>query len=117
MRSKAGDAWEWVSETGAQVLRWTDEQLRAIWAEVQRYTDLTLEMLRDIDWMQVLINVGIAVGTVVVAFVIAGALVAAGVPTAIVSGLLVLVRLAQLSWAWLASILGGVAATAAVTAG
>lgn len=117
VRSKTEPAWEWVSETGAQVLRWTDEQLRAVWAEVQRYTDLTLDMLRNIDWMQVLITVGIAVGTVVVAFVIAGALVAAGVPAAIVSGLLVLVRLAQLSWAWLASILGGVAATAAVTAG
>lgn len=117
VRSKAGDAWEWVSETGAQVLRWTDQQLRAIWAEVQRYTDLTLEMLGQIDWMQVLINVGIVVGTVVVAFVIAGALVAAGVPAAIVSGLLVLVRLAQLSWAWLASILGGAAVAGAVSAG
>lgn len=117
VRSKAGNAWEWVSETGAQVLRWTDEQLRAIWAEVQRYTDLTLEMLRDIDWMQVLINVGIAVGTVVVAFVIAGALVSAGVPATIVSGLLVLLRLAQLSWAWLASILGAGAVAGALTAG
>lgn len=116
VRSKAGDAWEWVSETGAQVLRWTDEQLRAIWAEVQRYTDLTLEMLGKIDWMQVLIDVGIVVGTVVVAFLIAGALVTAGVPAAIVSGLLVLVRLAQLSWAWLASILGAGAVAGALSA-
>lgn len=84
---------------------------------MQRYTDLTLEMLRDIDWMQVLINVGIAVGTVVVAFVIAGALVSAGVPATIVSGLLVLLRLAQLSWAWLASILGAGAVAGALTAG
>ncbi|MFH6597417.1 VRR-NUC domain-containing protein [Ectopseudomonas khazarica] len=117
MRSKTGDAWEWVSETGAKVLRWTDEQLRAIWAEVQRYTDLTLEMLGKIDWVQVLIDVGLVVGTVVVAFVIAGALVAAGVPAAIVSGLLVLVRLAQLSWAWLASILGAGAVAGALSAG
>jgi len=117
IRSKTEPAWEWVSETGAQVLRWTDEQLRAIWAEVQHYTDLPLEMLGKIDWMQVLIDVGIAVGTVVVAFVIAGALVAAGVPAAIVAGLLVLVRLAQLSWAWLASILGAGAVAGALTAG
>ena len=110
VRNKTGDAWEWISETGVKVLRWTDEQLRAIWREVQRYTDLTLEMLRDIDWVQVLIDVGLVVGTVVVAFVIAGALVAAGVPAAIVSGLLVLVRLAQLSWAWLVGILGAGAA-------
>ena len=110
VRNKTGDAWEWISETGVKVLRWTDEQLRAIWREVQRYTDLTLEMLRDIDWVQVLIDVGLVVGTVVVAFVIAGALVAAGVPAALVSGLLVLVRLAQLSWAWLVGILGAGAA-------
>ena len=114
VRSKAGDAWEWIGETAAPVLRWTDTQLRAIWSEVQRYTDLTLEMLRDIDWVQVLINVGTVVGTVVVAILIAGALVAAGVPAAIVSGLLVLVRLAQLSWVWLASILGGGAAAGAL---
>lgn len=116
VRSKAGDAWEWVGETAAPVLRWTDEQLRAIWSEVQRYTDLTLEMLRDVDWVQVLIDVGTVVGTVVVAFLIAGALVAAGVPAAIVSGLLVLVRLAQLSWAWLASILSAGATAGALAA-
>ncbi|MNP78945.1 hypothetical protein D3C76_1766750 [compost metagenome] len=54
------------------------------------------------------------VGTVVVAFLVAGALVSVGVPAAIVSGLLVLVRLAQLSWAWLASILGAGAAASAL---
>lgn len=117
VRRESQKAWEWVSETGAQVLRWTDEQLRAIWREVQRYTDLTLEMLRQIDWVQVLIDVGIAVATVVVAFLIAGAAVAAGIPATIVAGLLVIIRLAQASWALLASILGGAAATAAVTAG
>ncbi|MCY1293249.1 hypothetical protein D9M70_425030 [compost metagenome] len=114
VRNKAGDAWEWVNETGTKVLRWTDEQLRAIWRDVQHYTDLTLEMLRDIDWVQVLIDIGLVVGTVVVAFLVAGALVSVGVPAAIVSGLLVLVRLAQLSWAWLASILGAGAAASAL---
>ncbi|NQD95287.1 hypothetical protein HP532_21775 [Pseudomonas sp. CrR25] len=57
------------------------------------------------------------IGTVVVAFVIAGALVTAGVPAAIVSGLLVLLRLAQLSWAWLASILGAGAVAGTLSAG
>lgn len=117
VRRESHKAWEWVSETGAQVLRWTDEQLRAIWKEVQRYTDLSLEMLRQIDWVQVLIDLGIAAATVVVAFAIGTALVAAGIPAAIVAGLLVIIRLAQLSWAVLASILGSAAVTAAVTAG
>ncbi|MBX8498112.1 VRR-NUC domain-containing protein [Pseudomonas cichorii] len=117
IRRESQKAWEWVSETGAQVIRWTDEQLRAIWKEVQRYTDITLDMLRSIDWVQVLIELGIAVATVVIAFAIGSAVVAAGIPASIVAGLLVIVRLAQLSWVWLASALGGAAATAAVTAG
>ncbi|MGZ7458324.1 VRR-NUC domain-containing protein [Pseudomonas sp. Ma2-10] len=117
VRRESQKAWEWVSETGAKVIRWTDEQLRAIWKEVQRYTDITLDMLRKIDWVQVLIELGVAVATVVIAFAIGAACVAAGIPAAIVAGLLVIVRLAQLSWALLASILGGAAVTAAVTAG
>lgn len=117
VRNESQKVWEWVSETGSQVLRWTDEQLRSIWQQVQHYTDLTLEMLRQIDWVQVLIDTGIVVATVVVAFVIAGAAITAGIPAALMAGLLVLIRLAQLSWAVLASILGGAAATAAISAG
>lgn len=116
VRRESQKTWEWVSETGAQVMRWTDEQLRAIWKEVQRCTDITLEMLGQIDWMQVLIDVGIAVATVVVAFAIGATVVAAGIPAGIVAGLLVIIRLAQVSWALLATILGGAAVTATVTA-
>lgn len=117
VRRESQKAWEWVSETGAQVMRWTDEQLRAIWKEVQRYTDITLDALRQVDWVQVLIDVGIVAATVVVAFAIGAAVVAAGIPATIVAGLLVIVRLAQLSWALLATILGGAAITATATAG
>lgn len=117
VRRESQKTWEWMGETGAQVMRWTDEQLRAIWKEVQRYTDITLEMLRQIDWIQVLIDVGIAVATVVVAFAIGAAVVAAGIPAGLVAGLLVIIRLAQVSWALLATILGGAAVTATATAG
>lgn len=117
IRRESKKAWEWVSETGAQVISWTDAQLRAAWKEIQHYTDLTVDMLKEIDWMQVLIGVGTVVATVVVAFAIGAALVAAGVPAAIVAAILVIVRLAQVSWALLASILGGAAVTAAVSAG
>ena len=116
IRRESQKAWEWVSETGAKIVRWTDEQLRAAWKEIQHFTDLTLEKLKEIDWMQVLIDVGTVVATVVVAFAIGAALVAAGVPAAIVAAILVIVRLAQLSWAVLVTILGGAAITAAATA-
>lgn len=102
----ANNVWVWIDETGKTLVRWTDERLRALWREVQHYTDLTLEMLDKVDWVQVLVDVGMAVGTVVIAFVVAGALVTAGIPAALVSGLLVLVRLGQLYWTFLAGILG-----------
>lgn len=99
------------------MIRWTDEQLRAIWKEVQQYTDITLEWLRQIDWIQVLIDVGIVVATVVVAFAIGTAIVAAGIPAGIVAGLIIIVRLAQISWAMLAAILGGAVITTSITSG
>ena len=116
VRRESQKAWEWVSETGGQIIRWTDEQLRAIWQEVQRYTDLTLDMLRQIDWVQVLIDIGIVVATVVVTILIAEALVALSIPAAIVAGLLAIVHLARTAWALLVTILGGTAATAVVAA-
>ncbi|MBI6853523.1 VRR-NUC domain-containing protein [Pseudomonas cichorii] len=117
VRRESQKAWEWVSETGAQIIRWTDEQLRTAWKEIQRYTDITLDMLQQIDWVQVLIDMGVVVTTVVVAFAIGATAVAVGIPAALVAGLLVIIRLAQVSWALLATILGGVAVTATATAG
>lgn len=117
VRRESQKAWEWVSETGGQVIRWTDEQLRSIWKEIQRYMDTTLDMLQEMDWVQVLIDLGIAVATVVIVFAIGTVFVTAGIPATIVAGLLVIVRLAQLSWALLISVLGGAFVTAAVTGG
>lgn len=82
---------------------------------MQRYTDLTLDMLRQIDWVQVLIDIGIVVATVVVTILIAEALVALSIPAAIVAGLLAIVHLARTAWALLVTILGGTA-TAVVAA-
>lgn len=117
VRRESQKVWEWVSETGAHVVRWTDEQLRVLWKEVQHYTDLSLEILEQIDWVQVLIDLGIAAATVVVVFAIGSTFVAAGIPAALVAGLLVIIRLAQLSWAVVVSALGGAVATATAVTG
>lgn len=109
VRRESQKAWEWISETGGQVLRWTDDQLRAIWQDVQRYTDLTLEALRKVDWVQVLIDLGKVVATTVVMIVIGELIVAAAIPASVVAGLLILVRLAQVAWALLAAILARLA--------
>lgn len=110
VRREAQKTWVWVSETGGQVLSWTDDQLRAVWKEIQRYTDLTLEMLREVNWAQVLIDLGIAVATVVVVVGIGAGLVSMGIPAALVSGLLLLIRLAAVAWTALAGVLSTMSA-------
>lgn len=109
VRRESQKAWEWVSESGGQILRWTDDQLRAMWQEVQKYTDLTLEALKNVDWVQVLIDLGKAAATAVVLIVIGELIVAAAIPATVMAALLVIVRLAQVAWALLATILTKVA--------
>ncbi|MBF6031679.1 VRR-NUC domain-containing protein [Pseudomonas sp. P155] len=110
VRNESQNTWQWLSEKGGQILSWTDDQLRAIWLEVQRYTDVTLEMLKKINWVQVLIDLGIAAATVVVVVAIGAGLVSLGIPAALVSGFLLLVRLAIAAWGTLAAILSAGAA-------
>jgi len=117
VRRESQKAWEWVSETGAQVIRWTDEQLRAVWKEIQHFTDMNLDMLRRVDWVQILIDLGILAVEVVIVFAIGAVVVAMGIPATLLTGLLVIVRLAQASWLLLASILSGVAINEAAVAG
>ncbi|MBP5942952.1 MULTISPECIES: VRR-NUC domain-containing protein [unclassified Pseudomonas] len=112
VRNEAQKTWQWLSEKGGKVLSWTDDQLRAIWMEVQRYTDLTLEMLKEINWAQVLVDLGIAVATVVVVVAIGAGLVSLGIPAALVSGFLLLIRLAIAAWGALAGVLSAGAAAA-----
>ncbi len=112
-RRESQKAWEWVSETGGQILRWTDDQLRVIWQEVQLYTDLTLEALREVDWVQLLMDIGKAVATAVVIIVIGELIVAAAIPASLLTGFLVIIEIAMRSWAVLATILAKIATSPA----
>lgn len=109
VRRESQKAWEWVSETGGKILRWTDDQLRAIWQEVQRYTDLTVEALREVNWVQLLMNLGKIVATAVVIIVIGELIVAAAIPAALLTGLLAIIEIATQSWVVLAAILAKLA--------
>jgi hypothetical protein len=113
VRRESQKAWEWVSETGGKILRWTDDQLRAIWQEVQRYTDLTLEALREVNWVQLLLDIGKAVATAVVIIVIGELIVAAAIPAALLTGLLAIIEIAMQSWVVLAAILAKIATSPA----
>lgn len=57
MYSQAGRVWQWVSRTGRSVASWTDEQLRAAWRQIQQATDITLALLKQLDWVQILTSV------------------------------------------------------------
>lgn len=105
VRLESQKAWEWVSETGGEVIRWTDDQIREIWVEIQKHTDLTLEALREVDWVHWLVFVGSAVATAIVIIVVGEAVVALGIPAALVAGLMLIIKFAVRFWPLLVQVL------------
>lgn len=101
---KANDSWVWVNEKGEQIARWTKEQLVAAWQEIRRQTDLTWEQLKEIDWGQVLLDIGKAV--VIVVAVVAAAAVAYIVAVLLIELLAALVAIIGVAAAGFASVLG-----------
>src|SRR5471030_44893 len=59
--------WVWASKTGKYVTSWTDAQIKAAWVEIQHATDMTLDMLKQVDWVQVMTIIAKPVGIVLVA--------------------------------------------------
>lgn len=109
---QANDAWVWVSDTGKQCAAWTSEQLRAAWREIQRVTDLTLEILKQIDWVQILLDLVITAGVILVTIGIGALLVTLAIPEALVAAFLLIINLAIKAWKYLAPLLSlGSAAT------
>ncbi|TXD01954.1 VRR-NUC domain-containing protein [Burkholderia pseudomallei] len=70
---KATATWRWVDEKGHEIYRYTTAQLKAGWDAIVRSTDMTWEMLKQIDWAQ--IGTSIIKGLAVVAAVVAGVVI------------------------------------------
>lgn len=104
--SQGHQAWQWVSQTGRAAASWTDEQLRAAWFKIQKATDMTLDMLKQVDWVQVLTDVAVTVGVVLVTVGVGALVVTLGVPEALLAALLLIIRLAITAWESLAAVLG-----------
>ncbi|QMR43059.1 VRR-NUC domain-containing protein [Klebsiella aerogenes] len=104
--SQGHQAWRWVSQTGRAAASWTDEQLRAAWFKIQKATDMTLEMLKQVDWVQVLTDVAVTVGVVLVTAGVGALVVTLGVPEALLAAFLLIIRLAITAWEALAAVLG-----------
>lgn len=103
---QGSQAWVWVSKTGHAVQSWTNAQIKTAWAEIQQATDMTLDMLKQVDWVQVLTNVAKVLGVILVAVGIGILVVTLGIPEAVIAAFLLIVRLAISAWEALAAILG-----------
>ena len=114
---QGSEAWVWASQTGKVVRSWTNAQIRAAWSEIQYATDMTLDMLKQVDWVQILMNVAKTVGVILVAVGVGVLVVTLGIPEAIISAFLLIIRLAISAWEILAAILSAGTGTAALGAG
>jgi hypothetical protein len=110
------DTWTWLNAQGQAVYRYTAEQLRAMWKAVQQATDLSWEMLKRIEWGQVMAVVkGIALGLAAVVLVVAGAYVICVITAAVFTALTTLLAIIGTAGAVALASLGlalGVAAAA-----
>lgn len=112
---QGSEVWVWASQTDKSVKSWTNTQIKAAWTEIQHATDMTLDMLKQVDWVQVLTNVAKTVGVILVAVGVGGLVVTLGIPEAIIGAFLLIVRLAISAWGTLATILGTGTAVLAVS--
>jgi hypothetical protein len=108
VEDKAAQTWCFINEQGQKVYEWTTAQLKSLWEAIRRQTDLTLEELSKVDWMQVLMDLGDALTTVVL--VIAGVVVVVVVAVALAAVLVLLVKLVAAALAGSAALLAALAA-------
>lgn len=80
--------WAWVDDKGHEIYRYTTAQLKAGWDAIVQATDITWEVLNQVDWTQ--IGTSIIKGLVAVVVVVAGAVVAFVLVEALVAILLAL---------------------------
>ncbi|MBF7996595.1 VRR-NUC domain-containing protein [Rahnella laticis] len=112
---QAQGVWHWVSDNGKIIKSWTDHELRTAWSGIQRVTDLTLDTLKKIDWIQILTDVAKVAGVVLVSIGVGFLVMTLGIPEALVAALLLIVRLAIMAWDALAAVLAAGAATATLS--
>ncbi|MBI0557607.1 VRR-NUC domain-containing protein, partial [Pectobacterium parmentieri] len=48
----------WFSDKTSEIITWTFTQIQALWKTVQAGMDITLDYLQQIDWVQILHDIG-----------------------------------------------------------
>jgi hypothetical protein len=83
IENKANDAWVYVDEKGTELYRYTAAQLKAGWQEIVHQTDMTWNVLKQINWAQIgttvvkaLAAIVVVIAAVALVIVLADALVA-----------------------------------------
>ncbi|MEQ2019502.1 VRR-NUC domain-containing protein, partial [Photorhabdus bodei] len=111
-------AFSWVNEQTGKIVTWTESEIKARWQTVQQGSDITLEELKNISWMQILKEVGEGMLEVVV--IVAGVAVVILVTLAVAAALIALVEIlaaaAAVSAAALAAVLAILASVTFATA-
>ncbi|WP_391528649.1 VRR-NUC domain-containing protein [Photorhabdus akhurstii] len=111
-------AFSWVNEQTGKIMTWTESEIKARWQIVQEGSDITLEELKNISWMQILKEVGEGMLEMVV--IIAGVAVVILVTLAVAAALIALVEIlaaaAAVSAAALAAVLAILASVTFATA-
>ncbi|KER05223.1 VRR-NUC domain-containing protein [Photorhabdus temperata] len=111
-------AFSWVNEQTGKIVTWTENEIKARWQTVQQGSDITLEELKNISWMQILKEVGEGMLEVVV--IITGVAVVILVTLAVAAALIALVEIlaaaAAVSAAALAAVLAILASVTFATA-
>ncbi|OCA55033.1 hypothetical protein Phpb_01946 [Photorhabdus namnaonensis] len=54
-------AFSWVSEQTGKIVTWMESEIKARWQTVQQGSDIILEELKNISWMQILKDLGISI--------------------------------------------------------
>ncbi|NRN29477.1 VRR-NUC domain-containing protein [Photorhabdus heterorhabditis] len=84
-------AFSWVNEQTGKIVTWTESEIKTQWQTVQQGSDLTLEEIKNIRWMQILKEVGEGMLEVVV--IVAGVAVVILVTLAVAAALIALVEI------------------------
>lgn len=85
IQEKGSSSWHYINKQGQKISTWTQAQLQAALQQIQHYTDLTLDSIKQIDWYQVAIDAGKAIGVVIIAIAIGALVFCVSIPASVVA--------------------------------
>ncbi|WP_332606365.1 VRR-NUC domain-containing protein [Acinetobacter sp. ESBL14] len=97
VKKKGSESWTYITEKGQQLVTWTKAQIQTALAEVERYTDMTIDVIKQINWYQVAIDAAKTVGVVVLIVAVAAVMACVSIPAGVVAAFTALVGIFSVS--------------------